>query len=88
MRSGLRAVLVVCGVVLGLGIHALAVHLLLGRADDRVEPHPVVALDALLKLGVDVEGHLRVGMPDLAHDPLDIDAVGEERDRDVAYRWR
>jgi hypothetical protein len=30
----------------------------------------VVALDALLKLGVDVEGHLRVGMADSAHHPL------------------
>jgi hypothetical protein len=50
-------------------IHPVAVHLHLGSADDRVEPDPVVALDPLLELSVNVEGHLRVGMPDLAHDP-------------------
>jgi hypothetical protein len=42
------------------------VHLLFRVADDRVEPHPVFALDALLELGVNVERRLRVGVADLA----------------------
>jgi hypothetical protein len=43
----------------------------------------VLALDALLQLRVDVERHLRVGVADLAHHPEDVEAVGEQRDRDV-----
>ena len=40
-------------------------------------------LDALLELGVDVQSHLRVDMSDLAHDPLDVEVVREQGDRDV-----
>jgi hypothetical protein len=36
----------------------------------------VRARDALLELGKDVEGHPRVGVTDLAHDPLQIEGVG------------
>ncbi|MGZ6644078.1 MAG: hypothetical protein ACXVFT_19925 [Solirubrobacteraceae bacterium] len=43
----------------------------------------MLALDALLQLGVDVERHLRIGMPDLPHDPEDVEAIGKQRDRDV-----
>ena len=43
----------------------------------------MLALDALLQLGVDVERHLRIGVADLAHDPEDVEAIGEQRDRDV-----
>ena len=42
-----------------------------GVADEPVERGAVRALDALLELRVDVEGHLRVGVADLAHDPED-----------------
>jgi hypothetical protein len=42
------------------------VELLAGIADEPVELGAVRPLDALLELGVDVEGHLRVGVPDLA----------------------
>ncbi|HEX8106022.1 MAG TPA: hypothetical protein VF533_25630 [Solirubrobacteraceae bacterium] len=41
------------------------------------------AVGALLELRVDVERHLRVGVADLAHDPLDVEAVGDEGDGDV-----
>jgi hypothetical protein len=34
-------------------------------------------------LGIDVEGHLAVGVPDLSHHPLHVEVVREQRDRDV-----
>jgi hypothetical protein len=43
----------------------------------------VGAVGALLQLRVDVERHLRVGMAGLAHDPLDVEAVGEHRLSDL-----
>jgi hypothetical protein len=43
----------------------------------------MLALDALLQLRVDVERHLRIGVADLPHDPEDVEAIGEQRDRDV-----
>jgi hypothetical protein len=48
--------------------------------EEGVERGAVGALDALLEQGVDVERHLRIGVPDLAHHPLDVEAVGEQRD--------
>ena len=52
-------------------------------SDESVERLAVLALGALLQLGVDVHRHLRVGVADLTHDPQDVEAVGEQRDRDV-----
>src|SRR3954451_24859232 len=43
-----------------------AVELLARLANEPVERRPVLALDALLELGVDVHRHLRVGVADLA----------------------
>jgi hypothetical protein len=40
----------------------------------------MLALHALLELRVDIERHLGVGVPDLAHDPLDVEAIGQQRD--------
>jgi hypothetical protein len=57
-------------------------------ADEPVEADTVVALGALLKLGVNVHRHLRVGVADLIHHPLHIEVVGEERDRDVGAPQR
>jgi hypothetical protein len=42
--------------------------------EEPVKADAVITLDALLKLGVDVERHLRVGVADLAHYPLDANA--------------
>ena len=54
---------------------------LLARLPDEIVEGPsVLALDALLQLGVHVECHLRVGVPDLAHDPEDVEAIGEQGD--------
>jgi hypothetical protein len=52
-------------------------HLFLRSANERVEADAVLALDAPFELGVDVERHLRVCVPDLAHDPLHVEAVRE-----------
>jgi hypothetical protein len=41
----------------------------------------VLPLRALLELRVDIGGHLRVGMADLAHDPHDVEVVRQQRDR-------
>ena len=60
-----------------------AVKVLARLADERVEGAAVVAADALLELVVDVGCHLGVGVADLAHDPHDVEAVGEQGDRDV-----
>jgi len=60
-----------------------AVELLAGIADEAVELGPVRALYALLELGIDVERHLGVGTPDLAHDPLDVEVVRQQHERDV-----
>jgi len=48
----------------------------------------VFPLHSLLQLRVDVEGHLGVGVADLAHDPLHVEVVGEKRDRDVGAAQR
>ena len=48
--------------------------------NEPVEASAVAALHALLQLGVDVEGHLGVGVADLAHDPLDVEVVREQCD--------
>lgn len=55
------------------------------------------AVGALLDLCVDVHGHFGVGVADLAHDPFDVEVVGDEGDgnvgaaqrvrRDVWERW-
>jgi hypothetical protein len=45
-----------------------------GFSHESIEADPVLALVALLELGVDVERHLRVGVADLAHHPLHIEA--------------
>ena len=63
--------------------HLGAVKLHTGVAHDGVEAHSMLALHALLELRVDVERHLRVGVPDLAHDPLDVEAIGQQSDGDV-----
>lgn len=39
--------------------------------------------DTVLQLGVDVEGHFRVGVADLVHDPEHVEVIGEEGDRDI-----
>ncbi|HEY5196525.1 MAG TPA: hypothetical protein VIJ51_05810 [Solirubrobacteraceae bacterium] len=57
--------------------------LVAGGADEAVEGRSVGSLDPLLELGVDVERHLRVGVADLTHHPLDVEVVGQQRDRDV-----
>jgi hypothetical protein len=41
-----------------------------------VELGAVGAVGALLELRVDVHRHLRVGVPDLGHHPLHVEAVG------------
>jgi hypothetical protein len=46
-----------------------AMQLLARLVHETVEGRAVRALDALLELGVDIEGHLRVGVADLAHHP-------------------
>jgi hypothetical protein len=51
--------------------------------DEAVEARAVVALGALLELGINVERHLRVGVADLAHHPLDVEVVREQCDLDV-----
>jgi hypothetical protein len=56
--------------------------------DEPVKCRPVLALDALLELRVDVHRHLRVGVADLAHDPQHVEAVGQQRDRDVRATQR
>jgi AcrR family transcriptional regulator len=61
-------------------IHAAVATLV---ADEPVELGAVRPLDALLELGVDVQGHLGVGVADLAHHPLDVEVVRQQRDRDV-----
>ncbi|HEX3608077.1 MAG TPA: hypothetical protein VHU14_00185 [Solirubrobacterales bacterium] len=43
----------------------------------------MAAVDPLLELRVDVHRHLRVGVADLPHHPLDVEVVGEQRDRNV-----
>ncbi|HEV3318458.1 MAG TPA: hypothetical protein VG053_01835 [Solirubrobacteraceae bacterium] len=43
---------------------------------------------ALLQLRVDVHRHLRVGVADLSHDPLDVEVVCEQSDRDVGAPHR
>lgn len=43
----------------------------------------MIALGSLLELGVDVEGHLGVCVPDLIRDPLHVEIVGQQGDRDV-----
>lgn len=48
----------------------------------------MAAVDPLLELRVDVHRHLRVGVADLAHHPLDVEVVGEQRDRDVGAAQR
>jgi hypothetical protein len=50
--------------------------LLARLADERVEGAPVLALAALLQPRGDVERHLRIPVPDLAHHPGDADAIG------------
>jgi hypothetical protein len=62
--------------------------LTLRAPDELVERGPVRAVDALLELGADVHRHLRVGVADLAHDPLDVEAVGQQCDRDVGAAHR
>jgi hypothetical protein len=57
--------------------------MLAGLVDEPAERPPVLALDALLQLGVDVHRHLRIGVADLAHHPQHVEAVGQQRDRDV-----
>jgi hypothetical protein len=52
-------------------------------AHELIEVGAVVALGALLQLRVGVHRHLRVGVADLVHDPLDVEVVCEQRDRDV-----
>jgi hypothetical protein len=47
--------------------------LLAGVAHELVELGSTVALGALLQLRVDIHRHLRVGVPDLAHDPLHVE---------------
>jgi hypothetical protein len=42
----------------------------------------------LLELGVDVHGHVGVGVADLAHDPFDVEVACEQRDRDVRASQR
>jgi hypothetical protein len=59
------------------------VELLARGADKAIELDAVGPLDPLLELRVDVHRHLRVGVPDLAHDPLDVEVVRQQRDRDV-----
>jgi hypothetical protein len=54
-----------------------------GVAHDGVEAHSMLALHALLELRVDIERHLGFGVPDLAHDPLDVEAIGQQSDGDV-----
>jgi hypothetical protein len=46
--------------------------------NEAVERLAVLALDALLLLGVNVHGHVRVGVADLAHHPEHVKAVGEQ----------
>jgi hypothetical protein len=53
------------------------------RPHQTVEALAVAPVDALLELGVDIHRHLRVGVADLAHHPLDVEVVGEQGDRDV-----
>jgi hypothetical protein len=50
-----------------------------GFSHESIEADPVLALVALLELGVDVERHLRVGVADLAHHPLHIEAGARRR---------
>jgi hypothetical protein len=57
--------------------------LLTGVAHELVEARSTVTLGALLQLRVDIDRHLRIGMPDLAHDPLHVEVVGQQFDRDV-----
>jgi hypothetical protein len=54
-----------------------------GLADEAVEALAVVTLGALLELRVHVHRHLGVGVADLAHNPLDVEVVREQSDRDV-----
>ena len=54
-----------------------------GPAHELVELGAVVALRALLQLRIDVHRHLRVGVADLVHHPLDVEVVRQQRDRDV-----
>jgi hypothetical protein len=55
--------------------------LLAGVANELVELGSTVAIGALLQLRVDVHRHLRVGVPDLAHDPLHVEVVGQQSDQ-------
>jgi hypothetical protein len=59
-----------------------------GELRTRLSHEPVkggalVTLNPLLTLRADIERHRRVGVADLAHHPLRVEVVGEQRDRDV-----
>src|SRR5947209_1853524 len=77
---------------LGRGVRVLRgsvdAELLSRVADEAVEAFAVLSVDALRELGVDVEGHLAVGVADLAHHPLDVEVVGEQGNRDVGAPQR
>src|SRR5215218_4477682 len=64
-------------------VQAVPMRLLAGGSEEAVEVRSVAALDSLLQLRVRVHRHLRVGVPDLTHDPLHVEVVGQEGDRDV-----
>ena len=59
-----------------------ALESLVRAAEELVERGAVGALDALLQLRVDVERHRRIGVADLTHDPLDVEAIGQQ-----SYRY-
>jgi len=40
----------------------------------------VLALDALFQLRMNVQRHLRIGVADLTHHPLHVEAIGQEGD--------
>lgn len=65
-----------------------AVGPLAGVAQQPVEALAVAPVDPLLELCVDVQRHLRVGVADLAHHPLDVEVVGEQSDRGAAQGVR
>ncbi len=54
-----------------------------GDAYEPVEAGAMPAIDPPLQLRVDVQCHAQVGVPDLVHDPLHVELVSQERDRDV-----
>lgn len=96
MGSGIEPLPIAPGILLdpaGVGLVANCTHsrafreareLLTGPADLPVEALAVLALNPLLQLRVDIHRHLRIRVPDLAHDPLQVKAVGDQSDRDIS----